>query len=207
MAVAQSVDLSSLEICAHLETAELKLACFEAIIAAHKSAGEQLSEITVQRAPDSAPAATVPEIAATTGPENGPETSELAAVIAVAPGNDAATTEPELVVAESQVAPETTPAVSATQTDEQYRREQPATADQEEKKEVIKATVVDVTQGHNKTLYFHLASGQVWRQIESRHLQYPKDREFEIDITQGVMGEYRMRIGDTGRMVGIRRIK
>jgi hypothetical protein len=76
---------------------------------------------------------------------------------------------------------------------------------QEEYKKTIKATVVDVTQGFNKDLRFHLANGQVWRQIEPRHLQYPKNRDFEIKISQGMLGAYRMRIGKNGRMVKIRR--
>jgi hypothetical protein len=71
--------------------------------------------------------------------------------------------------------------------------------------EVSPAEAVDVTQGFNKDLRFHLASGQVWRQIEPRHLQYPKNRDFEIEISQGMMGGYRMRIGENGRMVKIRR--
>ena len=43
--------------------------------------------------------------------------------------------------------------------------------------------------------------------MEARHYQYPKDREFDINITRGIMGDYRMRIGDNGRMVRIRRVK
>jgi len=50
-------------------------------------------------------------------------------------------------------------------------------------------------------------NGQVWRQNEARHYSYPKNREFEVNITRGMMGEYRMRIGDNSRMVRIRRVK
>jgi len=138
---AQTVDLSTLELCASLKTQELKLACFEAI------------------------------------------------------------------VANSQVTPEVTPVVSVTPSDEDFGREQLAAPDQEEKKEVIKAMVIDVTQGYNKSLYFHLANGHIWRQIEPRRFQYPKQGDFEVSISQGMMGDYRLRIGDNGRMVRIRRVQ
>jgi len=97
--------------------------------------------------------------------------------------------------------------VSGTPSDNDFGREQLTAPDQEQKKEVIKAMVVDVTQGYNKLLYFHLANGHVWRQIEVRRFQYPKSGEFEINISRGMMGEYRMRIGDKGQMVRIRRVE
>ena len=143
MTTAQTVELSALELCAGLEKQELKLACFEAIIAAART-----------------PAAQVPEAAAVVAPENEP-----------------APIEPEV-----------------------------AAPDQGEKKGIIKAMVVDVTQGSSKLLYFHLANGHVWRQIEPRRLQYPKSGNFEVSISQGVMGAYRLRIGDNGRLVSIRRV-
>jgi len=78
--------------------------------------------------------------------------------------------------------------------------------------EVFHATVIEVTQGRNRTLHFHFDNGQVWRQMdwrqmEARHLEYPRNVEFDINITRGMMGDYRMRIGDDGRMVRIRRVK
>ena len=140
-ATAQTVDVSTLENCAGLETQQLKLACFEAIIASSKT----------------------------------PETRQ--------------------------------PVASVMPAGEDIGREQLAAADQGEKKEVIKAMVVDVTQGSSKLLYFHLANGQVWRQIEPRRFQYPKQSDFEVSISQGVLSEYRLRIGDNGRMVRIRRVE
>jgi len=221
--VAQSVDLSSLEICANLETPELKLACFEAIINAGNLPEEQVSEIAVAGAPENAPAATKPEIAVAAAPENEAVAVEPAVAIAAAPENEAVEVEPAVAIAgapgnlpaavepesagHSQAATEAAAVVSATTSDDDFGREQLATADQEEEKEVIKATVIDVTQGSSKLLYFHLANGHVWRQIEPRRLQYPKSDDFEVSIARGVMGEYRMRIGDNGRMVRIRRVE
>ncbi len=83
----------------------------------------------------------------------------------------------------------------------------PETEKKANEDEVFHATVTEVTQGHNRILYFHFDNGQVWRQIETRHLEYPRSGEFDINITRGMMGDYRMRIGDNGRMVKIRRIK
>jgi hypothetical protein len=77
----------------------------------------------------------------------------------------------------------------------------------QENDEEMRATVVDVSKGRHDLLYFHLGNGQVWRQNESRHYPYPKNGEFDVTISRGMMGDYRMRIGDNGRMVRVRRIK
>lgn len=186
IANAQTVDRSALEMCTNLETPELKLACFEAIIATGRAPGEQV--------PDSGSAAAVSETAATSAPETAP--ASVKGEPGIAPD-----------VAASQVATKVSPVVSAPPPEEDFGREQLAAPDPVEKDKVITATVVDVTQAYNKTLIFHLANGHIWRQIEPRRLQYPKDGDFEVRISQGVMGEYRLRIGDNGRMVRIRRIQ
>lgn len=111
------------------------------------------------------------------------------------------------VVADSEGVPEIAPTVSVTPSAEDFGREQLAAPDMEEEQAVLRATVIDVSQGSRKNLYFHLANGQVWRQIEARRFQYPKKGEFEVSISQGMMGDYRLRIGDNGRMVRIRRVQ
>jgi hypothetical protein len=85
--------------------------------------------------------------------------------------------------------------------------DRPATEEAEDKDEVFYATVTEVAKGRNKILYFRFDNGQVWRQLEARTLTYPKNGDFDITITRGMMGDYRMRIGDNGRMVRIRRVK
>ena len=79
--------------------------------------------------------------------------------------------------------------------------------EQDRDEELIHATVIEVSKGRNDILYFHMDNGQVWRQNEARHYSYPKNSEFEVNITRGMMGDYRMRIGDNSRMVRIRRVK
>ena len=73
--------------------------------------------------------------------------------------------------------------------------------------ERLVATVVRVTRGYRDILYFHLDNGQVWRQNEARFFSYPRNQAFEVNITRGWLGDYRMRIGDNGRMVAIRRVE
>ncbi len=71
----------------------------------------------------------------------------------------------------------------------------------------VTATVSDVTESHTGRLYFHFTNGQVWRQIEPRRFRYPKDETFEVTITQGLMGDYRLRIDGNGPMTRIRRVE
>jgi len=151
-ASSQSVEVSVLELCAGLETPELKLACFEAIIASSQT-----------RAAEEAKAV-------------------------------AADTSEQLVH-------------QANGDFEQEHVVEPEKKAEENDNEIFRATVTDVTRDHNQLLFFHLDNGHVWRQLEARHFQYPKAGRFEINIARGMMGDYRMRIGDNGRMVRVRRVK
>ncbi len=90
---AQSVDLSSLEICANLGTPELKLACFEAIIASSKT-------------PDT------PEPEAIDFPESEPPVAEIEAVPEAQPPVEAMPQDAPVVDA----AADSTPAAVATST-------------------------------------------------------------------------------------------
>ena len=69
------------------------------------------------------------------------------------------------------------------------------------------ATVREVTESRSGKLYFHFTDGQVWRLNEVRRSRYSNDQKFEATINKGMMGDYRMRIGDNGRMVRIRRVQ
>jgi len=181
LANAQSVELSALEICAGLETAELKLACFEAIIASGKRAANPVSDTSPPPMAERTPA-----IADTVESEAKPRPG---AVIVTAAGS----------------ATVSTPA-------DEFGREhlEKAQNSVEPVPDVLVATVTEVTQGRNRALKFSLANGQVWRQIEPRYFPYPKTGEFDVTISTGMMGEYRLRvgkIGDSGRMVRIRRVR
>lgn len=165
-ALAQSVDLTDLEVCAGLATDELQLACFEAIVA---SSQRQAAVAAEPADTDSPVPAAQPAVAATIA----------------AP------------------APETT---AAADLQEDFGREHLAEKDDSDAA-VMEATVVAVSRGRNRILTFQLDNGQVWRQLESRHFSYPKDGEFDVTISTGMMGDYRLRVGGEGRMLRVRRIQ
>lgn len=212
VAQSQSVDLSSLEECASLETPDLKLACFEAIIEAHSSSVAELPGATPAMIGETTPAvgavinqpmAQAPIAASASEPDPGAATMAAAeAVPIVKPKNASPGVEPtpeHTAMRDSAVkeSPEPVAEFGAEQLPDRNR----------DSDQAITATVVEVRQGYNRTLSFHMTDGQVWRQIEPRRLQYPKNEEFEVIISQGMLGEYRLRIGENGRLVKIRRVK
>jgi hypothetical protein len=217
---AQSVDLSSLEICADLETPELKLACFEAIVAGSKTPETRQPEAVdsplseqpvaeIEAVPEAEPPVEVmrqdaPAVDAV--PDSTPAavaTSTVAVAVMTEPAAATLSVEPE--PSGATVAP--TPELVANSQLGEEHLDRLETGEKANEDEVFHATVIEVTQGRNRTLHFHFDNGQVWRQMEARHLEYPRNVEFDINITRGMMGDYRMRIGDDGRMVRIRRVK
>lgn len=175
LASAQSVDLSDLEICTGLESAELKLACFEAIIATGRRVSEPVPE----------PMPAVVEEAVGSGP---------ATIVEPKPKPV-----PEMTTAEPALGP-------ASSESDQFGNEHLQKAVEPPPDKLV-ATVIEVTQRRNRTLSFHLSNGQIWRQIEPRHFPYPKNEEFDVTISTGMMGEYRLQIGENGRKVRIRRVQ
>lgn len=181
-----------MELCAGLATPELELACFEAIIASSQTPQ------AVEAGAVETPVADPPAAQADTAPEMAPAVEATPAVAAAI----AATPESSAAVATTS----TTTATVVADTDfGQEHLDRPK--QKKNGNEIHRATVTEVTRGRNKILYFHFDNGQVWRQMEPRHFQYPKNGEFEINITRGMMGDYRLRIGDNGRMVRIRRVQ
>lgn len=83
----------------------------------------------------------------------------------------------------------------------------PREAVKDEEKETFHATVTKVTKGNYGALDFFMENGHIWRQIEPRFVAYPRGRPFPVTITRGLLGEYRLRVDGTGRLVPIRRIK
>ncbi len=203
---AQSVSQNELQICSSQETAELKLACFEALtVIAGKTA--QSTEPAEADTPDE------PSVPAPTR-----ATQELSAIETVqsapgAPAEQTATNRVEAEVASSgattevagqaAVADAAQSAPAAEFGDEHVGKASGDTNKQTE----ISATVVEVTEGRHKVLYFQLANGHVWRQIEGRRYRYPRDGEFDVIISRGMLGDYRLRIDEDGPMTRIRRIQ
>jgi hypothetical protein len=220
IATAQTVDLSAMEDCAVLETPELQLSCFNAIIADNKTPDTRQDE-AVAKPESESPAAEIATVPETQPPvEIDPqEAPPVEAVTDTAPSVEATTAvavavttrppapEPSTVPEPSPAAAVPTPEpVAANEAGQEHLQRAEKKAKEEDDK-ILHATVIEVSEGRNDILYFHFANGQVWRQNEARTLTYPKRGEFDIVITRGMMGDYRMRIGDNGRMVRIRRVQ
>lgn len=71
----------------------------------------------------------------------------------------------------------------------------------------VTATVTEVDLDSYKRLHFTFANGQIWRQLEARRFQYPKNESFDVVISRGVLGDYQLRVGGEGRMTRIKRVK
>jgi len=54
---------------------------------------------------------------------------------------------------------------------------------------------------------FEFENGQAWQQIEARYLSVPKDLPAAVIISQGVLGSYDLRIGETGRAIKVKRLR
>lgn len=265
---AQTVDLAALERCARLATAELKLACYEALTAddsgtnargtgATAASGESASNASVSPA-DTSAETVAPVVADSPGPASAADdsgTKATGATATAAQGAPAvsvppATREPEAgagaaagarlrdvtdapsraAASAGGVAASQSSAVGPDQpagTREDSAMDRAAAAQAaaepapipdelgaeqlpkpiEEPTGPTAATVIKVTRDYRNRLDFHLANGHVWRQIEPRRFRYPQDREFDVVISQGLMGEYRLRVDGKGPMVRIRRVK
>ncbi len=226
-AFAQTVDVSELEGCAALETNAAKLACFEALVAAHTDAplSEPDQPVAIRSAPGDREAPPVRE-AEPLPAEAAPEETAVAAAVAEAaeeppvassPVTASAATAPAnpeprpverqsasepvvdtLPAPETTTAPEATPAAAVPDSFGRSGRSGP---------EVVRASVVKVTKDRYGALIFHFENGQVWKQLEKRYFSYPKRREFDVTISEGMMGESRLQVEGVGRKVTIRRIQ
>lgn len=205
---AQSVDQGDLERCASQETPELKLTCFEALAAVDKSSDaplepDQTDTAGIDTIAADPPAATVPAAATNAAPELPPVAAAVPPVTAdaaMAPSPAEPMVEPR-----EQAADTTSEAVVATDNlgNEQLDRQ----GSQDDEGAANTATVIEVSKGRHKILYFHLANGQIWRQIEGRRFRYPTNGEFDVIITRGMMGEYRLRLDEKSPMTRIRRVR
>ena len=93
------------------------------------------------------------------------------------------------------------------QPDADFGREYVEDDEEEDDRQDVTATVNEVSPDRYKRLHFYFANGQVWRQLEARRFQYPKNEPFDVVISRGVLGDYQLRVGGKGRMTRIKRIK
>ena len=210
----QTVDMSALEQCIALETEELKLRCFEAIIASVGTGTEEevtASNLSVAVVP--VPEESVPDTIgepdpAVTPGSAGNASSSVVSAAESDPG--ASSTAVSAAVVGTSLAALSNASTAASENEDEVGKEhlrQPEKLAGGDDDALLRATVVEVTKGRNDILYFQMDNGQVWRQNEARNFSYPKNRDFDVSISRGMMGDYRLRIGDNGRMVRIRRVK
>ena len=180
-AAAQTASQRELEACLAIERAITSLDCFEALT---------LRGATTQSADPAQAAAEEPAQSRQVAPEPAAEVEF----------GQAAGAAPEVVMEPS---PETSPDRLENIGAEQL----PGNRREEQERSDIAATVTEVREGPRGNLLFHLENGQVWRQIEARHVPLPEDAPFPVSISRGFFGEYRLRVGGEGRLVRIRRIQ
>jgi len=220
-ASAQTVELDELRRCAALETGEQKLACFERLA---ESAGTEPPADTGTQpvaggddegdVDDAAPVpdgpavtdepsvdAAVPAPPAESAPDAGP-------IRALAPGVEVDPYPgPQPDVEAAKAGEPATEAAAPTEPDDEFGRRYIDEPEEDGEPGVVTATINEVSRGRHRILYFHFANGQLWRQMEPGYFAYPKDGSFEVEIRQGMMGDYQMRVDGKGRMTRIVRVR
>ncbi len=112
-------------------------------------------------------------------------------------------------VNQSEPAVEAEPAVREARITEETgkRYVEPEPENTRTKKIPLAATVVEVTEGNRGILIFTFGNGQVWRQQSPTTFRYPRSGPFDVEIKQGLMGDYQMRVNGKGRMTRIVRVQ
>lgn len=77
---------------------------------------------------------------------------------------------------------------------------------EEEKAFELVANVIPSFKGWSGKTVFHLDNGQVWQQRQTSRVKYSGD-DATVVITRNAMGGYVMRHPDSGRTVGVKRIR
>jgi FKBP-type peptidyl-prolyl cis-trans isomerase 2 len=67
--------------------------------------------------------------------------------------------------------------------------------------------VIKTRQNQNKLYFFTMGNGHVWRQMERQRILVPKGQAFDVVITQGTFGDYRLRIEGKGRRIRVKRVR
>lgn len=208
-AAAQDVSQAELVACAAKASTAEKLACYESLTVMPEAATSDAEA----RAPAAETNADIAEPAVTEAVQD-----PSPAVTATAPAGSAVDARPAMPVAAApaakSVAPPAPAGTASPTVDDSHSRapdhlgqEQLDTREEDAEPFPVTAMVSEVTQSSSGRLYFHFANGQVWRQIEPRRFRYPQGESFEVTVSQGMMKEYRLRVGGEGPMTRIRRVK
>lgn len=204
----QSVQQGDLEACAAEQTPELRLACFELLATGNSQAPGESSataKVPVEGENLAADATKVAPLTTTDSRKNTSRTTSDNGLAADVPNDHAESASSQHDGSAEIIAPTSQPQRDRAADFGSEQLQSDSGTDKLD--ESITATVVDVSEGRYKVLYFRLANGQRWRQIEGRRFRYPKNQEFDVIITKGVMGDYRLRLDESSPMTRIRRIE
>ncbi len=70
----------------------------------------------------------------------------------------------------------------------------------------IKAKVVKVSELKRNLKIFYFDNGQIWKQSKADYISIPKNKEFDVIISKGAIGDYRLRVNGKGKMTRVKRI-
>ncbi len=195
--LAKPVEQRELDSCAAFEQDAEKLVCFERLTYRNR----QSQPVAPER--EQVPEPEQVAVTSSTEPEQAAVTSSALQSPAALDSTIASAVRPATQEQQDD-------ALDVTAIPENYGREHLPQANPEDSSRAsapLEATVLRVTTGGRKHLYFHLENDQLWRQLEADYLPYPKNRAFNIEISQGFLGDYRLRVEGSGRLVRIRRVK
>lgn len=205
-ALAQSVDVSELERCAALASADDRLGCYEALTRETPAPASEVRAVPAEAPVAEAQPEPVIDHSAAASPEAPPE-PERAAGAAVPDVADpspvqgaASTPAPTAPVAVA-------PAVAAAEPVAAVADPMAGLGVDEPDLGVIEGRVTKVTKDAYGRLVFHFDNGQVWRQFQKRYFPHPKNGEFDVTISEGMMGDYRLQVEGVGRKVAIKRLR
>ncbi len=146
-------------------------------------------------------------LAEVVAPENKPATAGAAPV--APPAVNAAPRQPAPAAAPKSVE---TPSRKDSFGAERLKREQERkTRTTEEKKKKtdnrISYNVASVRKDGTGRYLFTMQNGQVWRQLEPGYVPVPRSTPFSVTISEGRLGDYKLRIGGKSRLTRVRRVK
>jgi hypothetical protein len=67
--------------------------------------------------------------------------------------------------------------------------------------------LVDTSKDVYDRWVFEFADGQVWRQSSKKHVTVPKNLPVTATIRKGILGSHKLRFGDSGSRIAVKRVK
>ncbi|MDJ0758596.1 MAG: hypothetical protein QNJ19_04315 [Woeseiaceae bacterium] len=213
LATAAAADIGDqLKICAAIEDADARLACFDAIGRATPAEAPTEEEAPVPPAVEAAPPA--PEVDETPAATAVPAVSEEAVVEAVepAPAESAAEVAPAVEAEDDFGLDSMTErekerlAREADKAEAAARKQAEKEAREKERNAVVKARIIRVQRHSDGRFSVTLDNGQVWRETQGSRVGIPGEGAM-VELTKGRFGGYRMNIDGLYRTAWVKRTK